>query len=324
MSVYGARLSAEIPEALAGERLDKALSALTPDLTRTRIQGLIAEGRVLKGADPVLDASYRVKSGDSFDLLPLPPAPLAAEPQAIALDIVYEDDDLIVLNKPADMVVHPAVGNPDNTLVNALLHHCGGGLPSIGGEERPGIVHRLDKDTTGLMVVAKSEHAHQGLQAQFEARAIERRYRAVVWGRPPAQGSIDAAIGRDPRNRKRMAVVAALKGKAAVTHFSLIRPLGGAAGLIECRLETGRTHQIRVHMTHRGHPLIGDPLYGRASRARLAALAPAARAAAQAFHRQALHAMTLGFRHPRDNRFLRFEAPVPQDMLHLIKNLESL
>lgn len=324
MSLHGDRLSALIPEALAGERLDKALSALTPDLTRTRIQGLIADGRVLMDARPVLDSSYRVKPGDSFEVLPLPPAPLSAEPQAIPLDIVHEDADVLVLNKPDGMVVHPAMGHPDNTLVNALLHHCGGGLPSIGGEERPGIVHRLDKDTTGLMVVAKTERAHQALQAQFESRSIERRYRAVVWGRPGREGRVDAAIGRDPRNRKRMAVVPALKGKAAVTHFSLLRPLGPAAALVECRLETGRTHQIRVHMTHVGHPLIGDPMYGRASRARLSALSAPARALARAFHRPALHAMTLGFRHPSSDAFLRFETPIPIDMMGLIENLESL
>ncbi|MBM3486412.1 MAG: RluA family pseudouridine synthase, partial [Alphaproteobacteria bacterium] len=246
----------------AGERLDRFLARALPDLTRTRVKALIEDGRVAEGGTTIREPSRRVKPGEAF-ALDLPPA---AEPvpqgEAIALDIVYEDDDLLVLDKPAGLVVHPAPGNPAGTLVNALIAHCGAGLSGIGGVRRPGIVHRLDKDTSGLMVVAKTDRAHQGLAGQFKAHSLARAYLAVVWGLPaPPTGTIEGAIGRDPRDRKRMAVVAGERGKPALTRYRVLRRLGPAA-LVECRLATGRTHQIRVHLAERGHPVVGDPLYG--------------------------------------------------------------
>jgi 23S rRNA pseudouridine1911/1915/1917 synthase len=310
----------------AGKRLDRSLAALLPDMSRNRLQALIGDGLVTVDTEPA-KAAQKLKLGQRLNVT-IPPA-AEAEPQGqdLPLDIVYEDDDLIVINKPPGLVVHPAPGNPDQTLVNALLHHCGPGLSGIGGVRRPGIVHRIDKDTSGLMVAAKTALAHQGLAAQFAAHTLERAYQAVVWGAPlPPAGTVTGNIGRHPTNRKKMAVVKS-GGKHAVTHYRTLErfDVGGraAAALVECRLETGRTHQIRVHMSHMGHPLVGDPLYGRASR-HAQGLPPAVRQLLLGFPRQALFAATLGFSHPRTGKSLIFHASMPHDMKALLKNLEKL
>lgn len=318
-----------IDAAQAGERLDRALAAAAGGLSRTRIQALVAAGRVtaVTAGTVADDVSSRVRPGEVYRILPPPPVDDRPEPQAAALEVVYEDADLIVIDKPAGMVVHPAAGNRDRTLVNALLAHCAGSLSGIGGVRRPGIVHRLDKDTSGLMVAAKTDAAHQGLALQFAARTVAREYEAVVWGVPrPAEGRIDGAIGRSPHNRQKMAVVER-GGKPATTHYRVLRPLGGgealpALALVACRLATGRTHQIRVHMSLIGHPLVGDPLYGRADRRRKAGLGAAARAAVDGFARQALHARTLGFDHPVTGARLDFARPPPADMQALVATLE--
>jgi 23S rRNA pseudouridine1911/1915/1917 synthase len=307
----------------AGKRLDKFLADAAPALSRMRLKALILEGCVRVGGRTITDPSYRVKAGEAaaWD----EPAPLDATPaaQAIPLDVLHEDAHLIVIDKPAGLVVHPAPGNPEGTLVNALLAHCGASLQGIGGERRPGIVHRLDKDTSGLMVAAKTELAHRRLSEAFAARDIERAYDALVWGAPrPPAGEIEGAIGRDPRNRKRMAVVGH-GGKAALTRYRTRRAFGEAAALLECRLATGRTHQIRVHLAARGHPVLGDPIYGRASAARLARLPAAAREAVRAFPRQALHARLLGFVHPVTGAPLRFEREAPADFTRLLEILNS-
>ena len=255
------------------------------------------------------------------------PAPAAPQPQAIPFPILYEDRDLIVLDNPAGLVVHPAPGNRDGTLVNALLAHCGPGFTGIGAEKRPGIVHRLDKDTSGVMVVAKTQRANDVLTAAFAARDIERTYVALCWGLPhPLTGEIEGAIGRDKRDRKRMAVVSH-GGKAALTHYRVIRTFGPAGvrclALVECRLATGRTHQIRVHMSSRGHPIVGDPVYSRRIPAEAKFLPDPVRRALLDFPRQALHAASLGFRHPRTGEMLRFETPLPADMAELIADMEA-
>jgi 23S rRNA pseudouridine1911/1915/1917 synthase len=303
----------------AGERLDRMLAAALPDLSRSRLKSLIAAGAVAEGGATIDDPSRRVKPGETYRVAVPEPAAAAPEPQAIPLAIVYEDDQIVVVDKPAGLVVHPAAGNPDGTLVNALLAHCGDSLSGIGGVMRPGIVHRLDKDTSGLMVVAKSDAAHQGLTAQFAGHRLARTYRAVVRGVPrPSHGTIDAPIGRSPRNRKKMAVVS--RGKAAVTHYAVDDVLaGGAAALVTCRLETGRTHQIRVHMAHLGHAVVGDPLYGGTPRG----AGPAARALRD-FPRQALHAAELAFTHPGTGAALSFTSSLPSDMKALIASLETI
>ncbi len=313
-----------IPEERAGERLDRALAAAVPGLSRSRIQALIAAGHVtaVTAGCPAGDVACRVRAGECFRIAV--PAPVDDRPvaQAAALDVIYEDEHLIVVDKPAGLVVHPAPGNPDRTLVNALLAHCAGSLSGIGGVRRPGIVHRLDKDTSGLMVVAKTDPAHQGLVAQFSARTVDRQYVAVVWGVPvPAEGRIEGAIGRSPHNRQKMAVLAR-GGRPATTLYRVERRLGPVHALVSCRLLTGRTHQIRVHMTQTGHPLVGDPVYGRADRRRRALASPEALAAVEAFGRQALHARTLGFVHPVTGERLDFARPEPADMQALIAALE--
>ncbi|GAB4394475.1 MAG: RluA family pseudouridine synthase [Kiloniellaceae bacterium] len=312
------------PEA-AGGRLDRLLAEALPQLSRSRLKALIEEGRVSSGGRAVTSPSAKVKAGQTFAIIVPEAQPAALAAQAIPLEILYEDKDLIVLNKPAGLVVHPAAGNPDRTLVNALLAHCGPELTGIGGEQRPGIVHRLDKDTSGLMVAAKTETAHHGLVEQFAARSIERSYLALVWGLPrPAEGTITGNIGRSPRNRKKMAVLQR-GGRPAETDYRVLKVFqGGAVSLVECRLKTGRTHQIRVHMAEAGHPLLGDPLYGRGGTGsrRARSLPEGAQAALAALGRQALHAKTLGFQHPRSGDVLQFESELPPDIGALISSLE--
>lgn len=296
-----------------GLRLDKAL-ANASGLSRERIKGLIGEGRVKVDGAVVRSASARTGEGTTFSIDVPPPQPLAAEAQDIPLDVVFEDDHLIVVNKPAGLVVHPVAGNPDGTLVNALLHHCRGQLSGINGVARPGIVHRIDKDTSGLLVVAKSDAAHEGLARQFADHSITRAYLAVCVGHPvPSMGTIAGRIGRSDANRKKMAVLPpnSARGKHAVTHYKTLKLLRDCA-LIECRLETGRTHQVRVHCASIGHPLLGDPTYGRTP----AGLRPLLKQLG--FARQALHAASLGFDHPITGERVDFRAELPSDMRELI------
>ncbi len=312
-----------VDAAAGGQRLDRLLADALPQFSRSRIKALIDAGQVTLEGSAATTASAKVKTGQHF-VVTVPEVvetPLAA--QAIPLEILFEDEDLIVLNKPAGLVVHPAAGNPDHTLVNALIAHCGDSLTGIGGERRPGIVHRLDKDTSGLMVAAKSEAAHHGLVEQFAARSVERAYHGLVWGRPvPHQGSLTGNIGRSPRNRKKMAVLSR-GGRPAETGYRVLRTFqNGAVSLVECRLKTGRTHQIRVHMTEAGHGLLGDPRYGRGSGKRLAGLPEPAKAALAALDRQALHAKSLGFHHPVKPDILQFDSELPLDMCALIESLE--
>ena len=292
------------------------------ELSRARIQQLIDAGAVSGPEGVIGDAARRVKAGERFEVRI--PAPIPAAPQAedIPLHVVYEDAALIIVDKPAGLVVHPAAGNPGGTLVNALLHHCKGQLAGIGGEIRPGIVHRIDKDTSGLLVAAKTDKALTSLGKQFAAHAIDRKYIAFVWGAPfKREGRIEGDIGRSHFERTKMVVRPG--GKHAVTHYEVLEKYGPAlnpvAAKIQCRLETGRTHQIRVHMTHIGHPLIGDPAYGRARTAAAARKAVPAEVAAalDAFPRQALHAAVLGFQHPTTHKTMRFESPLPADMAAL-------
>jgi len=309
----------------AGDRLDKWLAVRLPELSRSRIKCLIEAGLVALDGATIADASYRVKPGQAARVEVPPDAPATPEAQAIALVVVYEDEDLIVIDKPPGMVVHPAPGSPDSTLVNALLAHCGESLAGIGGVRRPGIVHRLDKDTSGLLVAAKTDAAHRGLAAQFAAHSLERAYQALVWGLPnPAEGEIVGAIGRNPHDRKSMAIVSH-GGKPALTRYRLLRGfVGGAVSLVECRLATGRTHQIRVHMTSINNPLVGDRTYGRVRSGRMVRLPEAQRRALNAFPRQALHAYLLGFQHPTRGEVLRFESLIPSDINDLMKILETI
>ena len=302
----------------AGQRTDRFLAGSIGTVSRSRVKALIEGGHVLRDGAVLRDAADPVRAGMLFRVAAPEPVAARPRPQTIALAILHEDDDLIVLDKPPGLVVHPAPGNEDGTLVNALLAHCGAALPGIGGERRPGIVHRLDKDTSGLMVVAKTEAALAALSADFAARRIERAYLALCWGMlSPAAGELEGAIGRDPRDRKRMAVVTR-GGKAALTRYRTLQVAHGAASLIECRLATGRTHQIRVHLSQRGHALLGDPVYLRRTPAAARLLAEPARRTALGFPRQALHAASLGFVHPRDGRTLRFETPPPADFNALL------
>lgn len=304
----------------AGQRLDRFLNGEVSTLSRTRIKTLIESGYASINGKTIEDPNFRVKPDTKLTLKIPKPVEDQPEPQSIALDILYEDNDLVVLNKPAGLVVHPGAGNPDRTLVNALLAHCGDSLRGIGGVKRPGIVHRIDKDTSGLMIVAKTDGAHQNISAQFSAHTIERRYDALVWGVPsPLTGTIHGAIGRSSRNRKKMAVVER-GGKEATTHYRVKASYGMLASHISCELETGRTHQIRVHMTHLGHGLIGDQLYGRGTRR---GVPDAVSSAVRNFNRQALHAATLGFSHPTSNQDLRFEVPPSEDFEVLKRELEQ-
>jgi 23S rRNA pseudouridine1911/1915/1917 synthase len=302
-----------------GQRLDKAL-ADGSGLSRERVKALMAEGAVTLDGRPATQASAKPAAGQDWAIA----VPRAVEPGAVAQDIplviAYEDAALIVVDKPAGLVVHPAAGNPDGTLVNALLHHCRGQLSGIGGVARPGIVHRIDKDTSGLLVVAKTDAAHEGLARQFADHSIVRAYHAITAGAPlPAAGTIRGAIARSNADRKKMALVEDGRGKHAVTHYRTLRRLDGAgpgaAALVECRLETGRTHQVRVHLASIGHALLGDPVYGRCP-ARLRPILTRLD-----FRRQALHAAELGFLHPIDGRPLHFTSTTPVDMEQLLVEL---
>ncbi|GAA6179269.1 MULTISPECIES: RluA family pseudouridine synthase [unclassified Shimia] len=326
------------------KRLDKALSRDVPveaSLSRTRLARLIAEGSVALDGVVVTDPKRKVAGGEAVVII----VPVAEEshigPEDIPLDVIWEDDDLIVINKPSGMVVHPAPGTPNGTLVNALLHHCGDSLSGVGGMKRPGIVHRIDKETSGLLVVAKTDAAHQGLAAQFEAHTVERYYRAVCYGVPDANDprlrgvrgvnfepgnimKITTHLARHKTDRQRQAVLFE-GGRHAVTRVRIVEPFGtpAVACLVECWLETGRTHQIRVHMTHAGHGLIGDPVYGGRRKLGEKAIGPRGVQAAREFGRQALHAAVLGFEHPVTGQELRFEAPLPEDMSQLIADLQG-
>ena len=318
----GAVEAVVVGEAEAGERLDRVLASHVTALSRTRLKALVQDGRVTVGGRTIRDPGHRVNAGERLTVEVPPPEPAVPEPESIPLAIVHEDDDLIVIDKPPGLVVHPAAGNRTGTLVNALIAHCGASLSGIGGVKRPGIVHRLDKDTTGLMVIAKNDRAHRALAAQFadhgRAGPLERGYLAFVWGAPDRpRGTIDKPLGRHPRARERMAVRA--DGRHAVTHWEVLERYPGidgkpAASLIACRLETGRTHQIRVHLASIGHPLLGDPVYGTGWRTKAARLPEAARAALQALGRQALHAYLLGVEHPVSGQHLVFRSALPSDL----------
>lgn len=326
------RLNAEADASHDGIRLDRFLSMRLPELSRTRVQNLIKQGHVSLGSATIVDVKYRVKPGDRF-MLEVPP-PSRAEPgaEAIPLDVVYEDDALIVIDKPAGLVVHPGAGHAKGTLVNALIAHCGPSLSGIGGVARPGIVHRLDKDTSGLMVAAKTDRAHRALAKQFADHGrtgeLERGYLALVWGTPSRpHGTIDAPIGRHPASRTKMAVLPG-KGREAVTHWRVVETFGRGkepiASLIACTLETGRTHQVRVHLSSIGHPLIGDPLYGQGFKSKLRTLPEPLRSKLAALNRQALHAEHLAFVHPVSGTLLKFNSPLPADLAGIVEAFKEL
>lgn len=340
----GGVYSATVGEFDAGQRLDKFLARQLPELSRTRVQALIEEGSVSSSGKPVTTLSKKVQVNDVFEVIVPPPVDSTIPAVAMDLDIVYEDDDILVINKAAGMTVHPAPGHYDDTLVNGLLHHCKGSLSGIGGVARPGIVHRIDKDTSGLLVVAKHDQAHASLAKQLKARTLKRIYLAVSWGLIPyGEGSIEADIGRNPRDRKKMAVVKT-GGKPAVTHYNVLesysfnRVVPGKrdtlqredlAALVECELETGRTHQIRVHMAHHGYALIGDALYAPETDYKLrgslgASLPPSLYETLLGFKRQALHARALTLIHPATHEEMQFEAPLPDDFLMLLEQLRLL
>lgn len=312
----------------AGERLDRFLAAEAGELSRTRIKALVLESQVLINNVVCDSPAHKLKAGDNITIgIPAPrdDTPL---PENIPLDIVYEDEALIVINKPVGLVVHAGAGHEDGTLVNALLHHCGDSLSGIGGVKRPGIVHRLDKDTSGLMLVAKTDKAHQALSAQLSDRSLHRRYKALVWGVPiPIKGIVDAPIGRHPTHRQKMAVIHR-NGREARTHYMVVEDWGPVA-MVECDLESGRTHQVRVHMTHLGHPLIGDPLYGLARNGQVSRLKKAGLEGDLAeeiinFPRQALHAAEIAFIHPLTDEEMGFERPLPEDMERIISILNQI
>ena len=301
-------ISVQLDDSYAGWRLDRALAAAVPTMSRERLKALISSGRVRGTAGLARDPAMKTLGGSVFDIDIPEATPAHNLAQDIALTIVHEDESLLIVDKPAGLVVHPAAGNFDGTLVNALLHHCAGRLSGIGGVARPGIVHRIDKDTSGLLVVAKTDLAHERLSAQFAKHSVDRRYKAIVAG-IPTTGSVDAPLARSPHDRKKIAIQP--RGKRAVTHYALITPLKDAA-LVECRLETGRTHQVRVHMASIGHPLLGDPVYGRVRPGHREILKQLG------FARQALHAAVLGFVHPVTSETLRFESEMPHDMQQLL------
>ncbi|WP_112663930.1 RluA family pseudouridine synthase [Microvirga flavescens] len=320
-----------VEEHAAPERLDRVLAHAWSDLSRSRLQALIREGHALVDGQIVIDTSRKVAAGAHIALSVPPPAPAEPVAQAMSLTVVYEDEDLIVIDKPAGLVVHPAAGHESGTLVNALIAHCGESLSGIGGVKRPGIVHRLDKDTSGLLVVAKNDRAHQGLAEQFADHGrtgpLERAYLALVWGTLERQhGTVEAALARSTHNREKMAVVSEERGRYAITHYRIEEPLPAlapTATLVRCELETGRTHQIRVHMAHIGHPLLGDLVYGSGFKTKANRLSQAQQDALAALGRQALHATVLGFEHPRTGEFLQFESPLPADMAALLEALRK-
>jgi len=341
----GQRLEVVVTGGEGSARLDRVLAVHSPELSRSRLKSLIlagqvlvrasaAKGRAAKASDdpaPVRDPAYHVAAGDTITIDVPPARPAEPEGEAIALDIVYEDDDLIVINKPKGLVVHPAAGHETGTLVNALIAHCGASLSGIGGVRRPGIVHRLDKDTTGLMVAAKNDAAHQSLSAQFadhgRTGALRRGYMAFAWGVPTRrQGTIDAPIDRHPHAREKMAVREG--GREAITHWEVQETFNSRSGkpvavLVACQLETGRTHQIRVHLAHAGHPLMGDAVYGPHFKTKASQLGPRTRAALDGLGRQALHAWLLAIEHPRTGEILHWEAALPEDLLLLKRLLEA-
>jgi 23S rRNA pseudouridine1911/1915/1917 synthase len=318
----------------SGQRLDRVLARALPEFSRSRLQALLEQGHITRQPDgKIPNASEKVSAGQRYRVHIPAAKPVEVQAQELPLEIVFEDEHLLVINKAAGMTVHPAPGSPDETLVNALLAHCGETLSGIGGEMRPGIVHRLDKETSGLMVVAKHDAAHQHLSAQLQARTLKRVYRCVAWGVPPRiNGSFEGDVGRNPSDRKRMAVVTR-GGKPARTHYQVLETFHPPAGrkdsgdtlasYVECQLDTGRTHQIRVHFSHHGQPLIGDPLYGmtplrRLGHKRMEQFPPALIETLKAFERQALHALRLQFIHPANGEQMTFEAPLSADMEALL------
>ena len=327
----GERLEVIVGGDEGAARLDRVLAVRCPALSRSRLKALILAGSVTVANAPVRDPAYHVKRGDTITIDV--PAAVPAEPagEDIALDIVYEDDDIIVIDKPKGLVVHPAAGHESGTLVNALIAHCGDSLSGIGGVRRPGIVHRLDKDTTGLMVVAKNDAAHSSLSAQFADHGrtgeMRRGYLAFAWGMPNRmRGTVEAPIDRHPHAREKMAVREG--GREAVTHWEIRETFNGrdgkaVASLLACQLETGRTHQIRVHLAHIGHPLMGDSVYGPHFKTKATHLAPKSRAALEALDRQALHAYLLVLEHPRTGEILHWESPLPEDLLLLENTLKA-
>jgi 23S rRNA pseudouridine1911/1915/1917 synthase len=312
-------------------RLDRVLAARLAELSRSRLKALILAGSVTVRDTPVRDPAYHVAKGDTITIDVPEAAPPEPKGEDIALDIVFEDDDIVVIDKPKGLVVHPAAGHETGTLVNALIAHCGASLSGIGGVRRPGIVHRLDKDTTGLMVVAKNDRAHQSLTAQFADHGrtgpMRRGYMAFIWGAPNRQrGTVDAPIDRHPYAREKMAVRDG--GREAVTHWELLESFGGrdgkpVASLLACQLETGRTHQIRVHLSHAGHPLMGDAVYGSHFKTKAGQLGTRGKEALTALGRQALHAYLLTLEHPRTGELLHWEAPLPEDLLLLQAALKA-
>ncbi|MEM8648341.1 MAG: RluA family pseudouridine synthase [Pseudomonadota bacterium] len=314
----------------AGDRIDRYLSLKLEDLSRSRFKALVKEGQAAANGVKILEPNYRVKQGEQISIVIPEPEDPVPKPENIPLTVVYEDDDVIVIDKPAGMVVHPAAGNWSGTLVNALIAHCGDSISGVGGVRRPGIVHRLDKETTGLMVVAKNDRAHAGLSEQFAAHGRDgrmfRRYQALVWGVPERKkGTVEAPLGRKQANRQKMAVLKEGAGKHAVTHYEVLQVLSESAraSLIACILETGRTHQIRVHMAHIGHPLLGDAVYGAHFAASARTLSDGAQARLADLGRQALHAGELGFEHPLSGQEMRFQSPLPDDMAALLTALRK-
>ena len=323
------RLDIQIPEDAAPSRLDKALAVACPDLSRSRLQALIKDGQVIVSGYIIKKPSYEVVSGNKISINIPPAVDDEMKAEDIPLDVIFEDDDLLVINKDVGMVVHPGAGNWDGTLVNALLHHCKGNLSGIGGVQRPGIVHRLDKETSGLIVVAKNDMAHQSLSDQLQDRSLSRIYKAFVWRAPVIiKSKVDMPIGRDNVNRIKMAIMMS-SGREATTHYMLDKKYDEAASILECKLETGRTHQIRVHMQHIKHPLIGDPLYGLPNQEGRALLKRAGYESdaidqIMAFDRQALHAAEIGFIHPRSDEQMHFKCDMPEDLQNLENCLNSI
>ena len=308
-------IDVELAPSHAGWRLDRALADAVPTMSRERLKALVKSGALQADRGALRDPSAKVRGDERFRLAVPEPKPAHNVAQDIPLRIIFEDEHLLVVDKPAGLVVHPAAGNADGTLVNALLHHCGGSLSGIGGVARPGIVHRIDKDTSGLLVVAKTDVAHEGLAKQFAAHSMDRRYLAIVTGVPKTtEGTVDAPLARSAANRKKIAIVGEGRGKRAVTHWRRLQILQDAS-LVECKLETGRTHQVRVHMASLGHPLLGDPVYGRSAKSSRELLKRLN------FHRQALHAAELGFTHPVTKHRLSFASGMPADMQELFTAL---